>query len=115
MSNSAPVIVVRGGTCGIGFEICRQLARRGAQVVLTARKSEAGQAAINRLISQSLSAQFRPLNVTEPESIVALRDFLERTFGLLDVLINNAAIISDKEGAGFEVKLPTRAGHPGNE
>src|SRR5499426_3944235 len=55
----------------------------------------AGQAAVSEL--GKLSAQFHPLNVTEPESIATLSDFLERTFGRLDVLINNAGIISDEE------------------
>jgi NAD(P)-dependent dehydrogenase (short-subunit alcohol dehydrogenase family) len=45
--------------------------------------------------------------VTGPESIAALRDFLERTFGRLDVLINNAGIITDEEASGLEVKLST--------
>src|SRR5262245_32518063 len=107
MSNSAPVIVVTGGNRGIGFEICRQLAGRGAQVVLTARKPEAGQAGVNKLASQKLSAQFRPLNVIESESVAALRDFLERTFSRLDVLINNAGIISEDEASGLDVKLST--------
>jgi NAD(P)-dependent dehydrogenase (short-subunit alcohol dehydrogenase family) len=107
MSNPAPVIVVTGGNRGIGFEICRQLASRGAQVVLTARQPEAGQAAASRLASQKPAAQFHPLNVTEPESIAALRDFLEHTFGHLDVLINNAGIITDEEASGLEVKLAT--------
>jgi NAD(P)-dependent dehydrogenase (short-subunit alcohol dehydrogenase family) len=101
------IAVMTGGNRGIGFEICRQLADRGAQVVLTARKPEAGQAAISKLASQKLSAQFHPLNVTDPESIASLTDFLERTFGRLDVLINNAGIISDDEAPGLEVKLST--------
>ena len=44
MSGTNPIIVVTGGNRGIGFEICRQLAGRDAQVVLTARKPEAGAA-----------------------------------------------------------------------
>jgi NAD(P)-dependent dehydrogenase (short-subunit alcohol dehydrogenase family) len=107
MSNSAPVIVVTGGNRGIGFEICRQLASRGAQVVLTARQPEAGQTAASKLTSQKVSAQFHPLNVTDAESIAALRDFLERTFGRMDVLVNNAGIITDEEASGLEVKLST--------
>ena len=107
MSNANPIIVVTGGNRGIGFEICRQLTQRGAQVVLTARKSEAGEQAVSKLAAQNLSAQFHPLNVTEHESIAALSDFLQRTFGHLDVLINNAGIITDEEASGLDVKLST--------
>jgi NAD(P)-dependent dehydrogenase (short-subunit alcohol dehydrogenase family) len=107
MKSAASVIVVTGGNRGIGFEICRQLASRGAQVVLTARKPEAGEQAVKKLAAQNLSVRFHPLDVAETESIVALREFLERTFGRLDVLINNAGIITDKEAFGLEVKLAT--------
>ena len=107
MSDTDPIIVVTGGNRGIGFEICRQLAERGAQVVLTARKPGAGEQALKKLTAQNLPARFHPLNVTEQESIAALRDFLERTFGHLDVLINNAGIITDEEASGLEVKLET--------
>jgi NAD(P)-dependent dehydrogenase (short-subunit alcohol dehydrogenase family) len=107
MNDATAVIVVTGGNRGIGFEICRQLATRGAQVVLTARKAEAGREAVEKLAAQKLTARFQPLNVTSSESASALRDFLERTFGRLDVLINNAGIITDDEASGLEVKLST--------
>src|SRR5262245_2219587 len=102
-----PSVVVTGGNRGIGFEICRQLASRKAEVILTARKPEAGEQAVKTLSAQNLSVRFHPLNVIEPESIAAFRDFLERTFGRLDVLINNAGIITDEEASGLEVKLAT--------
>ena len=105
MSVTNPIIVVTGGNRGIGFEICRQLSDRGAQVVLTARKPEAGEQAVKKLAAQKLSARFHPLNVTDAESITGLRDFLLRNFGHLDVLINNAGVITDEEGSGLEVKL----------
>ena len=107
MNGTNPIIVVTGGNRGIGYEICRQLAGRGVEVVLTARKSEAGERAVKKLAVQNVSARFHPLNVTEPESVAALRDFLERTFGHLDVLINNAGIIMDEDASGLEVKLST--------
>jgi NAD(P)-dependent dehydrogenase (short-subunit alcohol dehydrogenase family) len=101
------VIVVTGGNRGIGFEICRQLAGRGAQVVLTARQPAAGAEAVKKLAAQKLPAQFLPLNVTDPKDATALRDHLERTFGRLDVLINNAGIFSKEDGPGLDVKLET--------
>jgi NAD(P)-dependent dehydrogenase (short-subunit alcohol dehydrogenase family) len=107
MNGAARVIVVTGGNRGIGFEICRQLASRGAQVVLTARKAEAGREAVEKLAAQKLTARFHPLDVTSSESAGALRDFLDHAFGHLDVLINNAGIISDDEASGLEVKLST--------
>ncbi len=58
MTAHRPIVVVTGGNRGIGFEICRQLAARGAQVILTARKKEAGQAAMSKLAAQNVSVQF---------------------------------------------------------
>ena len=80
---SAPIVVVTGANRGIGFEISRQLANRGAQVVLTARKPEVGKAAVKKLAAQNLTVQFQPLDVTSSESIVALREFLKRAYGRL--------------------------------
>jgi NAD(P)-dependent dehydrogenase (short-subunit alcohol dehydrogenase family) len=104
MDTPKPIIVVTGGNRGIGFEICRQLAGRGAQVVLTSRKPEAGDEAVKKLSGQGLAARFQPLDVTGAESIAALRDSVERSFGRLDVLINNAGIISEEDASGLEVK-----------
>jgi NAD(P)-dependent dehydrogenase (short-subunit alcohol dehydrogenase family) len=107
MTTNQPIIVVTGGNRGIGFETCRQLAGRGAQVVLTARQPEAGEEALRRFAAQKLSAHFQPLDVTNPQSAAALRDYLERVFGRLDVLINNAGIFSKADSAGLDVKLET--------
>jgi NAD(P)-dependent dehydrogenase (short-subunit alcohol dehydrogenase family) len=104
---SAPIVVVTGANRGIGFEISRQLATRGAQVVLTARKSGAGKAAVKKLAAQELTVQFQPLDVTSRKSIVALREFLKRTFGRINVLINNAGIIANGDASGREVDMET--------
>ncbi|SRR5581483_6010258 len=107
MSTPSPIVVVTGGNRGIGFEICRQLATRGARVVLTARNSAAGQDAVHKLAAQKLQAQFHPLDVTNPDSALALRAFLEKSFGQLDALINNAGILPDDDASGLNVKLST--------
>ena len=100
---STPVVVVTGANRGIGFEICRQLANRGAQVVLTARKREVGEAAVKKLAMQNLTVQFQPLDVTSQKSIIALREFLKRTYGRLNVLINNAGIIAKGDASTWKL------------
>jgi NAD(P)-dependent dehydrogenase (short-subunit alcohol dehydrogenase family) len=106
-TNSAKdkVILVTGGNRGIGFEICRQLANRGATVILTARNSDAGKDALTRF--KTLNVKFHQLDVTEPASFTAVRKFLEDTYQRLDVLINNAGTISDDDGSILEVKPDT--------
>lgn len=75
---SAPIVVVTGANRGIGFEISRQLAIRGAHVILTARKPGIGKATVKKLAAQNV--QFQPLDVTSNKSIVGLREFLKRAF-----------------------------------
>jgi NAD(P)-dependent dehydrogenase (short-subunit alcohol dehydrogenase family) len=104
---SDAVIVVTGGNRGIGLEICRQLAARGARVVLTARDPAAGTAAVAKLAAHKRAATFHPLDVTDGKSIVALRDFLKDTYGHLDALINNAGIIAKAEAPALKVELAT--------
>jgi NAD(P)-dependent dehydrogenase (short-subunit alcohol dehydrogenase family) len=103
--SSDAVVVVTGGNRGIGFEICRQLATRGARVVLTARKPAAGTAAVKKLAAQKLAATFHPLDVTDGNSIAALREFLKKTYGHVDALINNAGIIAKGDGSALKVEL----------
>lgn len=104
---SASIVVVTGANRGIGFEISRQLANRGAEVILTARKPEVGKAAVKKLAAQNLTVQFQPLDVTSSKSIVALREFLKRAYGRLNVLINNAGIITKGDAPGLEVDMDT--------
>jgi len=97
------VAVVTGGNRGIGFEIARQLGRRGAQVVLTARDRKAGEAAAAKLRDEGLKVQSLPLDVTDAAGAKALADALERDFGRVDVLVNNAGIMSKSDAPALEV------------
>jgi NAD(P)-dependent dehydrogenase (short-subunit alcohol dehydrogenase family) len=107
MSDPRPTIVVTGGNRGIGFETCRQLAKRGAEVILTARSSEAGDEAVAKLAAGGLQVRFHPLNVTDAASIAALSELLDRDFGRLEVLVNNAGVALDGDALGLGVTLST--------
>jgi NAD(P)-dependent dehydrogenase (short-subunit alcohol dehydrogenase family) len=106
-ADEQPVIVVTGANRGIGFEICRQLAARGARVVLTARDPSAGAAAVKKLAAEKLAVDFHQLDVTDAHSIAAFHDFIEHEFGRLDVLINNAGIIAKGDSSAQKVDLKT--------
>jgi NAD(P)-dependent dehydrogenase (short-subunit alcohol dehydrogenase family) len=86
------VILVTGSNKGIGFEIVRQLAKLGHQVILTARDETKGLEAQIKLKSESLSTQFVVLDITNEESIRQAVRKIKADVGKLDVLINNAAI-----------------------
>jgi len=91
-----PIALVTGANRGIGFETCCQLAERGAQVILTRRDQVKGRPAVDRLAAEGLTAIYHQLDVSDPESINRIRDFVETTFGRLDILVNNAAIYIDE-------------------
>ena len=84
------VSLVTGGNRGIGHEVCRQLAERGHNVVLTARSAEAAATA-----ARATGAEPLPLDVTDPASIAAAVRRVGERHGRLDVLVNNAAIDYD--------------------
>lgn len=87
--------VVTGANRGLGLETCRQLARLGLTVILTSRDARKGEAAAAGLRKAGAEVRFHPLDVTDPQSIRRLADFVEAEFGRFDVLVNNAGVFLD--------------------
>uniref|UniRef100_A0A8C3VNA8 Carbonyl reductase (NADPH) n=1 Tax=Catagonus wagneri TaxID=51154 RepID=A0A8C3VNA8_9CETA len=93
MSSYTRVALVTGANKGIGFAIARDLCRQfSGDVVLTARDAARGRAAVQQLQAEGLSPRFHQLDIDEVQSIRALRDFLRKEYGGLNVLVNNAGI-----------------------
>ena len=93
------IILVTGANKGIGFEIVRQLAKQGHQVILTARDKNKGLAAVERLAAEGLKVHFIPLDVTKEQEISNLKEEIQEKFGRLNVLINNAGILIGNENS----------------
>ena len=100
MANTKKVALITGANKGLGFEMARQLAQSGATVLLAARDSQKGEAAAAKLKQEGLDVQFLKLDVTKPQDHAAAADFIEKNFGRLDVLINNAGLSVDGLGGG---------------
>jgi len=98
-SDNKKIAVVTGANRGIGFEVCRQLAKNGFQVILTSRDEQKGLATCLQLQDEGLSVQFHQLDVNDPESINHIREFIEKEYGRCDVLVNNAGIFPDSVNA----------------
>ncbi len=92
------IALVTGANKGLGKEIARQLGALGYTVVLTSRDAEAGEAAAAELAAAGCDARSVRLEVTDSDDIARLADYLETTFGKLDVLVNNAGVALEWDG-----------------
>ena len=87
------IALVTGASRGIGQAIAKRLANEGYLVIGTAT-SEKGAAAVNDYL-QELGGAGRVLNVQDTEQINQLFDSIEKEFGNVQVLVNNAGITQD--------------------
>lgn len=87
------IALVTGASRGIGQAIATRLANEGYLVIGTAT-SEKGAAAVNDYL-QELGGAGRVLNVQDTEQINQLFDSIEKEFGNVQVLVNNAGITQD--------------------
>jgi A-factor type gamma-butyrolactone 1'-reductase (1S-forming) len=93
------VVIITGGTMGIGFGMATRLAKYGAKVVISSRNSDHGEQALARLIKEAdcdaASVAYFQMDISledDNEKVVA---FAAEKFGRLDAIINNAVFPGD--------------------
>jgi NAD(P)-dependent dehydrogenase (short-subunit alcohol dehydrogenase family) len=88
---SSQVVLIAGGLTGIGRAAAVAFARKGAKVVVSGRRDEAGKALVEQLRAFGSEAEFINADVRKESDIRALVDKTVARFGRLDVAVNNAA------------------------
>jgi NAD(P)-dependent dehydrogenase (short-subunit alcohol dehydrogenase family) len=97
------IALVTGANRGLGFELCRQLAAQDITVLLGARSADSGEKAANELRNQDKDVHFIQLDMTDDAGIVSATSHIAEQFGRLDILVNNAAILTDMNQQPTEV------------
>ena len=91
------IALVTGANKGIGLETVKQLAKKDMTVLLGARDPKKGEAAAKELRDAKLDVRFLEIDVSDSKSIHKAAREVERQFGHLDILINNAGVMLDDE------------------
>ena len=89
---SKKIALVTGANKGIGFETAKQLAQQGITVIAGSRNEAKGKAAVQELIKLGLDVEFLKLDVDNDADLDAAYEYIDKKYGKLDILINNAGI-----------------------
>lgn len=87
------VVLITGGSRGLGLVMARQLAAEGAKLAICARSIDQLRRAEQELRGRGAEVLAVPCDLTVQEEVEALVERVRARYGRVDVLINNAAII----------------------
>ena len=107
---SSKVAIVTGANSGIGYEMARELARKGATVVMACRNQSKGETALTQIQAENSNAKVELilLDLGDLASVRRFANEINNRFERLDILINNAGIMMppfEKTTDGFEVQF----------
>lgn len=88
--------VITGGTSGIGEATAIMYAKEGAEVVITGRNAEKGEAIVKQITDDGGKAWFIAADLRDKDSIKKLFDFAIEKMGSVNVLMNNAGVLVHK-------------------
>lgn len=90
------VVIITGGTRGIGYETVRLFCKNNAKVILFGSKKESVDMAIQKLKEENIIVDGFYPNLKNYEEIKNVVDEIYNKYGQIDILINNAGICANK-------------------
>lgn len=87
------VVLITGGSTGIGAEVARTLAAKGAKVAIAARRQDKLDAVRAEIAALGGDIRAYAMDVTDKHQVKAVVEAVVHDFGRLDVIINNAGIM----------------------
>ena len=107
------VFVVTGGARGLGFAIAKNLATGGGKLALVDMNKEGLDQAAEALQEYNVEVRCYVANVAVEEEVITLFDCIQKDFGQIDGLVNNAGITRDallvKRKNGETIKMSLQA------
>ena len=91
------VVIVTGGTAGIGRATAIRFAEEGARVSIWDVNAEAGAATLADLRQMNVEAMFQQVNVTDADAVEKAVTEIVSAWDHVDVLVNNAGILRDAQ------------------
>jgi NAD(P)-dependent dehydrogenase (short-subunit alcohol dehydrogenase family) len=100
-----PVVVVTGGSRGVGLEVCRRLVNLGFAVVLGSRDLRRAEIAAKEIDPDGERVTPCHIEVDNSVNIDALGEWVKERFGRADALVNNASTAPDLWAMGGNTDL----------
>lgn len=95
-------VIVTGSARGLGLAMAKACCVAGARVILADILEELGQAEAAQLSAQGYDVSFHALDLARPDSIERFCKAVEKAYGQIDGVVNNAAIATNVGGIPFE-------------
>lgn len=91
------IALITGATRGLGLATAEALAKQGYEVIVTGRNAKALQKINDKFVTAGLNIKTLLMDVADDKSVRQAKSIVEKDFGRLDCLINNAGVILESE------------------
>jgi len=102
MQSDIKIALITGANKGIGFEIARQLGKKGFYIILSGRDEEKIYHASENIHKQGISVEPLIMDISDKSSIEKAKKTISRMGIKLSVLVNNAAILLKEDTNIFQ-------------